>query len=596
MKMAKGKPRIGKYSQSVKELRHPETNKILKSIWVRDKGEYRRNYVYKVYNSVSDYGQLKKSDLENINWNKTLGYRDDSDLDGLADNLSALEHVSGAVVITVDNDEKVRKYYLAPSQAQVIIPEIIEMGGTSSGVENNLPVYKLTPSQSMLIMKKFEEMNIPQANFENMKLEAPKSNLTLNTQNSTLLEDDVQDVIIVIESKDKIHKYVLTPVRAQSIIQQIIALSKETQVVTKGVSDIQEIKIPDGMVTVLITENGEEKHYILNNQDADEIKMKLQTENKVFESQANIVKMQTDTQNATQLEGLAEENLEVGHRIYYTGDMANNPSFGKISAVYGNEFGKFYDIEYENERFEGDTKISKRVPHIAFNKSIGQRFKTIEQYKEERQLQMDRLKASMAKHGIDEDISGLADKDPVVQKANEINRAMKKLFNSIAEFDEPYYYIALAKEYKKKGKVYESYYEPSWKKQKQSADPSHPAVTSVQESTVAGWLRRNFGLNFYKFKKNPVEEANAALGKKEKKAGTMKPEARSTKHEVESQKMTEEKEYEKLLKKQKAEKEEEKRAKEILDERDRKILEQKPETKDSDAELLAKILAKVEKL
>ena len=362
----------------------------------------------------------------------------DEDLDGMADNLSALELVSGAVVITVDNDEKVRKYYLAPSQAQVIIPDIVEMHGTSSGMENNLPVYQLTPSQSRIIMKKFEEMSIPEANFEDLKSEAgsPKPEAeevqsTPDTQHSTQLADEAdKDVIIIIEGKDKIHKYVLTPVRAQSIIQQVIALSKETAVVTKGVADVQEIKLPDNMVSVLITENNEEKHYILTDEDAEEIKGKLQEA--------------------------------------------------------GNIVGAIHELP-ENKEENVDTPAQ---------------------------------------------LEGLADKDPMVQKANEINRAMKKLFNSLANPEEPYYYIALSKEYKKKGKFYESYYEPSWKKQKQSADPSHPAVSSVQESTVAGWLRRNFGLNFYKFKKNPIEEANNALGKREKKAGSRKPEARRRETEV----------------------------------------------------------------
>lgn len=78
------------------------------------------------------------------------------------------------------------------------------------------------------------------------------------------------------------------------------------------------------------------------------------------------------------------ETLEIGTRIYYTGDMANIGSFGTIiDKVEDALYGAYYTIEYDDERFEGDTRISK-VPASNFSAGPGCRFKTVEQYNKER--------------------------------------------------------------------------------------------------------------------------------------------------------------------------------------------------------------------
>ncbi len=87
------------------------------------------------------------------------------------------------------------------------------------------------------------------------------------------------------------------------------------------------------------------------------------------------------------------DKLKVGQKIYYTGDMANGDSFGEIIKVETiSIYPVTYTIKYEEERFEGDTKISKCILPSSFEKSPGQRFKTIEQYEEERTEKLERYK------------------------------------------------------------------------------------------------------------------------------------------------------------------------------------------------------------
>ena len=55
----------------IKAVRHPLTRKLMKEIWVTKKGLFRRNTVYKTYNSITNNSLLMKSDLNNINWTKS---------------------------------------------------------------------------------------------------------------------------------------------------------------------------------------------------------------------------------------------------------------------------------------------------------------------------------------------------------------------------------------------------------------------------------------------------------------------------------------------------------------------------------------------
>lgn len=69
-------------------------------------------------------------------------------------------------------------------------------------------------------------------------------------------------------------------------------------------------------------------------------------------------------------------DLKVGDEIYYTGDMANMPSFGRIIAYHprGKYTPEGVDIEYDEERFEGDSKLSRLVPTLCFSPGPGRRF------------------------------------------------------------------------------------------------------------------------------------------------------------------------------------------------------------------------------
>lgn len=65
--MAKSK----KNTDTIKEVRNPFTNKLLKEVWVTGKGVFRRNTTYKTYNSIKNNSLLTQSDINNINWDKS---------------------------------------------------------------------------------------------------------------------------------------------------------------------------------------------------------------------------------------------------------------------------------------------------------------------------------------------------------------------------------------------------------------------------------------------------------------------------------------------------------------------------------------------
>ena len=68
--------------------------------------------------------------------------------------------------------------------------------------------------------------------------------------------------------------------------------------------------------------------------------------------------------------------MEVGTRIYYTGDRANMSSTGTITAVHPpHKYGPAsVDISYDESRFEGDSLKSRLVPLQAFEPGSGRRF------------------------------------------------------------------------------------------------------------------------------------------------------------------------------------------------------------------------------
>lgn len=79
------------------------------------------------------------------------------------------------------------------------------------------------------------------------------------------------------------------------------------------------------------------------------------------------------------------KNLQEGQRFYYTGDQANTPDYGTITKVLpATKYTQFsYKCLFDDGRGE------RVIMHQAFNKSIGQRFKTIEQHQEEKSKQME---------------------------------------------------------------------------------------------------------------------------------------------------------------------------------------------------------------
>lgn len=88
----------------------------------------------------------------------------------------------------------------------------------------------------------------------------------------------------------------------------------------------------------------------------------------------------------------AAQNLQVGDRFFYTGDMANAATWGTVLARIEDKWGLHYSVVYDDCRFEGDTRTSARVEVYGFYPAPGQRFKTEQQYNEERQRILERYK------------------------------------------------------------------------------------------------------------------------------------------------------------------------------------------------------------
>ena len=79
-------------------------------------------------------------------------------------------------------------------------------------------------------------------------------------------------------------------------------------------------------------------------------------------------------------------DFTIGQQVYYTGDRANLPSWGKIVDIMPGQPGGtplIYCIQFE------DSKAN--IPHFLFTPGIGQQFKTIEQVKIEREIANNKL-------------------------------------------------------------------------------------------------------------------------------------------------------------------------------------------------------------
>jgi hypothetical protein len=85
--------------------------------------------------------------------------------------------------------------------------------------------------------------------------------------------------------------------------------------------------------------------------------------------------------------------MNIGTRIYYTGDMANQDGFGEIIAVHGPDrwySGNCYDIRME------DGRLWKRVMDCQIqtkDRRPGERFMTVEVYQADRQARIAQMVA-----------------------------------------------------------------------------------------------------------------------------------------------------------------------------------------------------------
>lgn len=83
------------------------------------------------------------------------------------------------------------------------------------------------------------------------------------------------------------------------------------------------------------------------------------------------------------------ETLKTGTRFFYTGDQANGSTFGTITEVIKGQFGTYYKAEYDEETYEGDTRIHK-IEKFSFEGKFA-RFITVEKYNSDRIKQLTSL-------------------------------------------------------------------------------------------------------------------------------------------------------------------------------------------------------------
>lgn len=79
------------------------------------------------------------------------------------------------------------------------------------------------------------------------------------------------------------------------------------------------------------------------------------------------------------------DNLKIGTKIHYTGDMANIEGWGEITTVKGS---KFYPVMYAIKLDDG--RIFPGVLPLNFS-GIGRRFVTEKEYEQERDQKMKEL-------------------------------------------------------------------------------------------------------------------------------------------------------------------------------------------------------------
>lgn len=96
-------------------------------------------------------------------------------------------------------------------------------------------------------------------------------------------------------------------------------------------------------------------------------------------------------------------SLEVGTEVYYTGDMANAPGAGRITAIRDSEWGRQLEIALEAEpsKFGPEYGIEARTFTVSpsmFSPQPGRRFWTMAERREWKRAEMAKLRASIGRH------------------------------------------------------------------------------------------------------------------------------------------------------------------------------------------------------
>ena len=86
---------------------------------------------------------------------------------------------------------------------------------------------------------------------------------------------------------------------------------------------------------------------------------------------------------------------QINDRIYYTGDMANQPDSASVVAVFENRWGKQFTIRWDNPEQHGET--TSTLMFSALSAGPGTRFHFMDEYQTARNSAMLRIQEA-ARH------------------------------------------------------------------------------------------------------------------------------------------------------------------------------------------------------
>jgi len=80
-----------------------------------------------------------------------------------------------------------------------------------------------------------------------------------------------------------------------------------------------------------------------------------------------------------------------GDKIYYTGDMANEPGILIITSIYKDKWGEWVDMKHIPEKGEEERPDIKSLPISHFEPGIGRRFWLLDEWNAKRKAEIEQI-------------------------------------------------------------------------------------------------------------------------------------------------------------------------------------------------------------